>query len=57
MMGVTKECIYLAEGDEADSCRGADEANFLSIIFDQGFGGRKTMFSEHEVEVKEELDD
>ena len=49
MLGITKKGVYLAEGGEAASCRGADEANFLSIIFDHGFGGRKPMFSEHEV--------
>ena len=56
MLCVTKECIYLAEGGEAASCQGADEAIFFSIIFHHGFGGRKPMFREHEVEVKDEMD-
>ena len=57
MLGITKKGVYLAEGGEAASCRGADETKFLSIKFDHSFGGRKTMFSEHEVEVQEKLDD
>ena len=57
MLGVTKEGVYLAEGGEAASCRGADETKFLSIKFDHSFGGSKPMFREYEVEVKEKLDD
>ena len=49
MLGVAEECIYLTEGGEMASCRGADEAKLLAIVFDYGFGGGKTMFSDHEV--------
>ena len=57
MLGIGEECIYLTEGCEAASCRGADEGQLGAIAVDHGFWGRKTMAVADEVQMEDKLDD